>query len=81
MSKPLHVLVSSVSETLFDAEAQSVTIPTGAGVITVLAHHEPIITTIKKGDIVIHSSGSEVKTIAVESGVLEVSNSRATLLL
>ena len=75
-----HVVIAHVDDTLFDGAAESVTVPGSAGVMTLLPHHEPITTTLKKGSITV-KSGSETKTFSVDGGVLECSQGRAVVLL
>ena len=76
----MHVTIAKVNETLFDGEAESLTVPGTAGEMTILGHHEPLITTLKPGTITVRSAGGE-KTFAVEGGVLEVRSEGATVLL
>jgi len=66
---------------MFDGAAVSATLPTAAGEITVLPHHEPLVTTLKPGVITVRTSIEEPKTFDVESGVLEMSGNRAVVLL
>lgn len=76
-----HLIVASFGETLFDGAAISATLPTTAGEITVLPHHEALITTLKAGTITAKVSEGEQKTFAVTGGVLECSNNRVVVLL
>jgi F-type H+-transporting ATPase subunit epsilon len=75
-----HLVIASVGQTRFDGAALSMTIPTTAGEITVLPHHEPIVSTLKKGTITVKGSLEE-KRFEIENGVLEISNNRAVVLL
>ena len=75
-----HLVVASVGETRFDGPAVSATIPTTAGEITVLAHHEPLVATLKPGTITARTE-SEKKEFSIDSGVLEVAGNRAVVLL
>lgn len=75
-----HLVVASVGETRFDGAAVSVTLPGTGGEFTILAHHEPLVTTLKKGTIVVKTS-LESKEFSIESGVLEFSGNRAVVLL
>lgn len=75
-----HLVVASVGETRFDGAAISATFPGGAGEFTVLTHHEPLVTTLKKGTISVKTTtGSE--SFDIEHGILECSGSRVTVLL
>ncbi len=76
-----HLVVASVGETRFDGPAVSATIPTANGEITVLPHHEPIVTTLKPGTITARKAGGESQEFSIEGGVLEVSGNRAVVLL
>lgn len=75
-----HLIVASVGESRFDGAALSATIPTDAGEITVLPHHEPIVTTLRPGTITIRET-LETKEIDISGGVLEIANNRAVVLL
>lgn len=76
-----HLILASVGETLFDGAAVSATLPTSAGEITILPHHEPLAGTLKPGTIAVRIVGNETREFAVESGVLECSNNRVVVLL
>lgn len=76
-----HLVVASVGETRFDGPAVSATFPGEDGELTVLAHHEPLVTILKPGSITIRQTLGEPRTFPVESGVLEVSGNRAVVLL
>jgi F-type H+-transporting ATPase subunit epsilon len=76
-----HLTIASVGETRFDGAAVSATLPTSAGEITVLPHHEPLVGTLKSGTITVRKTLGEPEQFQVESGVLEVSNNRVVVLL
>jgi F-type H+-transporting ATPase subunit epsilon len=79
----MHLVIAKVNEVFFDGEAESVTLPGADGVLTVLTHHEPLVTTLKQGTIIVRAEslqGGEV-SYPVESGVLEVRSDGATVLL
>jgi F-type H+-transporting ATPase subunit epsilon len=76
-----HLVVASVGETRFDGRAASATLPGSAGEFTILPHHEPFVTTLKKGTILVQSGSGEPAKFDIESGVLEVSGNRAVVLL
>ena len=76
-----HLTIASVGETRFDGAAVSATLPGTAGEFTVLAHHEPIVTTLKPGTIIVRETLGEQKKFEIESGILECSGSRVVVLL
>ncbi len=76
-----HLVIASVGQTLYDSRAQSVVVPGTAGEMTILPHHEPIVTTLNKGSISLKDQEGGVQKIAIESGVLECANNRVVVLL
>lgn len=78
----MHLVIAKVNETLFEGEAYSLNAPGAAGEMTVLVHHEPLITTLKKGDLKVHVvAGDEPRLFPIDGGVLEVNASGATVIL
>jgi len=75
------LVIASVGETRFDGRALSVTFPGASGDFTVLAHHQPFVTTLKSGVIRVRESGEATKEFIIENGVLEVAGNRAVVLL
>ncbi len=76
-----RLVIASVGETKFDGAAVSVTMPGEAGVFTLLPHHEPFVTTLQPGTILVKQSGGEEKSFSIENGVAECSGGRAVVLL
>ena len=66
--KTFHLTIAKVGENLFDGEAVSATLPGAAGVFTVLAHHEPLVSELKAGQAVIKTPDGARQTIEVEAG-------------
>ena len=79
--KTFHLRIASVSEARFDGEAESVTLPGAGGEFTVLAHHEPLVSTLKAGEIRIRDAKGGAHTVAVQSGVVEISGNQAIVLI
>ncbi len=77
----MHVVITKVDEIFFDGDAESATFPATAGQMTVLAGHEPLITTLKAGTISVRSKDDGEKSIEIESGVLEVRPDGATVII
>lgn len=80
MSATFHLVIASVGETRYDGRAASATLPGQAGELTLLAHHEPIVTTLKPGVITVRDESGE-KKFNIENGVLECSDNRVVVLL
>ncbi|HEY4498814.1 MAG TPA: F0F1 ATP synthase subunit epsilon [Candidatus Paceibacterota bacterium] len=62
----LHIY--SLQSTVHEGESDSVTLPTESGEISVLNHHIPLITTLKKGTVTAHSKDSS-KEFTIRSGM------------
>ena len=79
--RTFHLRIASVGESKFDGEAQSATFPGSDGEFTVLAHHEPIVSKLKAGDIRIRDAEGGSHTVAVQTGVAEISGNQAIVLI
>ena len=78
----MNLVIAKVSEVLYSGEAASVTLPGAEGELTVLSHHEPLITTLKEGTITVRVGGEEPEqTFDILGGVLEVRHDGATVIL
>ncbi len=80
-SATLLLTIASVGDTRFDGPAKSVNLPGASGEFTILPHHEPIVTTLKKGSVRVIDAMGELREFDIESGVLECSGNRVTVLL
>jgi F-type H+-transporting ATPase subunit epsilon len=72
--------VSKVNGPLFSGEAYSVTVPGTEGELTLLANHEPMITLLKKGMIIVRTAEG-VQEFAIEKGLCETSHGQITILV
>ncbi|MEK7643446.1 MAG: F0F1 ATP synthase subunit epsilon [Patescibacteria group bacterium] len=69
----MNVIIHSLAGTLFQDEAQALTIKTTTGEITVLNHHRPLVTMLAHGEARLKRVSGEIVRVSVESGFLEVS--------
>jgi F-type H+-transporting ATPase subunit epsilon len=65
---------------VLEAPVISLQAPGTEGYLGVLAHHAPLITTLKAGRLDVREPGGGVRSFTVTGGFLEVSNNRATVL-
>lgn len=79
----MHIVIAKVDEVLFEGEATSMTVPGAEGEMTLLGHHEPLISTLKPGTIVVHDARLPAgrQEFPIEGGVLEVRSDGATVIL
>lgn len=77
----MKLTVAKVDEVLFKGEAASLSCRGDLGDLTILPHHAPLVTPLKKGELkILDSEGKEIR-IQVESGILEVAHNEATVIL
>ncbi len=77
----MHVVLAKVDEILFEGDAQSLSAPATAGVMTVLPEHMPLVTTLKPGVVTVHTQGGEAKQFSIDGGILEVRHDGVTIIL
>jgi F-type H+-transporting ATPase subunit epsilon len=76
----MHVHIAQVNNVLFNGTATLLTVPGTEGEMTILPHHEPLVSTLKAGVVRVESENGE-ETFTIAQGILEVSNNQATVLL
>ncbi len=82
MAKTFHLTIAKVGENIFDGEAVSVTLPGADGVLTILAHHEALVSPLKEGMIRFETEdGTKTEFELLTTGILEISNNQATVIL
>ena len=63
----------------YEEEAEEVILPSADGQIAVLANHEPLITLLKPGEIII-KNGAKTHELATEGGLVEISQTLVKIL-
>ena len=66
-------------KTVYTAEVDQVSLPTGLGEITVLPHHIPLVSTLRAGRVKIIIDGRE-EYLAISSGFIEIQPHRVVVL-
>jgi F-type H+-transporting ATPase subunit epsilon len=78
----MRVVIAKVDKVLFEGEAYSLTVPGASGEMTVLGHHEPLITTLKAGEARVRlTQNGEQRIVPISGGMLEVRAEGATVIL
>jgi F-type H+-transporting ATPase subunit epsilon len=75
----LHVEIITPDQTAFEGEADSITLPTMSGEITVLRNHMPLLTIVKAGSMLIRKGGTE-QLFAVTRGIAEIDGGQVRVL-
>src|SRR3989338_9802936 len=76
----LHVDLITPDRPFFGGEADSISLPTPMGEITVLPHHIPLISLVTAGSIMVRK-GREEQLFAVSRGVIEVDGTSLRVLV
>ena len=77
----MKLTISKIDKILFSGDADSVTVPGSDGEMTILAHHMPLITTLKAGVVTVKIKDANPLTFPVISGFLEVGKEGTVILL
>lgn len=82
MAKTFHLTIAKIGTNLFDGDAVSATLPGSEGTLTVLANHEPLVTSLDPGIIRVNVQDGQAQTFELTApGILEVSNNQATVII
>jgi F-type H+-transporting ATPase subunit epsilon len=76
---PLHLEIVTAERTVLSDDVDQVNAPGAAGQMGVLPHHEPILTSLAPGELVI-IKGNERIPFAISGGFMEVLPDRVTIL-
>jgi F-type H+-transporting ATPase subunit epsilon len=76
---PIRCEIVSQDRQVFSGEADIVTLPGGAGVMGVLPHHSPLLSTLQYGVIIVRSKGAE-QFFTVAGGIVEIQPDQVTVL-
>lgn len=76
-----YLKVISPNSLLFDDEITSLVVPGKDGKLGILANHSPLISSLKQGKVIISKVDNTSQEIEIPSGVLEVKNNKAVLLV
>jgi F-type H+-transporting ATPase subunit epsilon len=77
----MKLTIAQIDKVLWSGGADSVTVPSTAGVLTILSHHMPLITTLKAGTIVVKHKEGESEEFPITSGFLEVGKKETVILV
>ena len=76
----MRLSIITPEKTLFEAEAQMVTIPGAEGEFGALPQHAPFISSLRAGAVVIDLEGGKQQKIEISGGFAEVTPERVTVL-
>ncbi|OHA17443.1 MAG: hypothetical protein A3H57_04905 [Candidatus Taylorbacteria bacterium RIFCSPLOWO2_02_FULL_43_11] len=76
----MRLYIYKLDKTLYEGDADVVSLPAEDGEIAVLPHHAPIVTSLKKGTISVKND-SDKKVFSIESGFAEINQEQTILLV
>ncbi|MCS6774588.1 MAG: F0F1 ATP synthase subunit epsilon [Anaerolineae bacterium] len=76
---PLHLEIVTSDRTVFSGEVDMVTIPGSGGVMGVLPHHAPVLSTLKPGELRV-KIGDEIYEYAIGGGFVDIHDNRVIIL-
>jgi len=80
--KSFHLTISKVGESLYEGDADSLTLSCVDGEITVLADHEPFVAPVVPCTAIVYDAKEHRHDIEFEhAGVIEISNNQVTVIL
>jgi F-type H+-transporting ATPase subunit epsilon len=74
-----HLKLITPERTLFEEEATQIIAPTKTGTITVLANHEPLVTQLSMGDLIVSNDKGE-HVVIVYGGFMHITAQGVTIL-
>ncbi len=77
----MKLTISQIDKVLLSGDVESVTVPGASGEMTVLAHHMPLITTLKAGTITVKYKDKMPEEFLVASGFIEVGKTETVILV
>ena len=77
----MQLSIYSIKQTILEATAEKVTIPTPQGEITVLDNHIPLVTLVNAGIVSYYTSQNQWQKIAFSGGVAEIRPGSEVVLL
>ena len=76
----MDVQIITPDKSLFQGQADLITVPGTSGSIGILNHHAPLVSSLKKGEIKIVLNEKE-EFFKIEGGVIEVSQNKVIVLV
>jgi F-type H+-transporting ATPase subunit epsilon len=75
----MKVEIISPSDTLYNGEATSVTVPSKMGPFTLLEHHAPIVAILEAGRVSLTDANGEIKEFDIKGGFTENHDNQLTI--
>ena len=80
MAATFRVKLLTAERTVLERDTVSLQAPGTEGFLGVLAHHAPLITSLKAGPLILRGAEGATEVFALSGGILEVADNQATVL-
>jgi F-type H+-transporting ATPase subunit epsilon len=80
MAATFRVKLLTAERTVLERGIVSLQAPGTEGFLGVLAHHAPLITSLKAGPLILRGAEGAIEAFALSGGILEVADNQATVL-
>jgi F-type H+-transporting ATPase subunit epsilon len=77
----MYLQILSPEKLLFAADIEIVKLPGALGYFEIMLNHEPIISTLSKGKIMVKDTNGAIRYFDINGGVVEVSNKEIRVLI
>ncbi|OAV70506.1 F-ATPase epsilon subunit [Bacteroidales bacterium Barb6] len=74
----MYLEIISPEKTVYSGEADAVTLPGTSGSFTVLSNHAPILSALKRGQL-LYRTGNKEEALNVEGGFMEMRDNRISV--
>lgn len=75
----MHLSIVTMTEKVFEGEASSLSVPTASGMITILDHHETLVSMVLPGEIQMVVDGAK-RSLFTGGGFMHIENNTVTFL-
>jgi F-type H+-transporting ATPase subunit epsilon len=73
--------IRSADKRYFEGDVKALIAPGSDGYLEILSNHAPLVALLKKGTLTYRDALNATQTLDIESGLLEISDHKATILL
>lgn len=80
-TKLLQLTIARINEPVFTGEVTQVSVPGIDGDMTILANHEPLISPLRAGNVVVQLVDGTTLEYELQQGTIEIADNSATVLL
>ena len=77
---PIQLEIVTVERLLYSDEVDMVIAPGSEGVLGILPHHAPLLTSLNYGELIVRKQGEEDQSFAIGGGFMEVQPGKVTVL-